>query len=50
MLVAVSLDHAPAFRTAKTAAGFNGTIAKPFRKDDLLGLLKSLGRLTAEAG
>jgi PAS domain S-box-containing protein len=50
MLVAASLDHAPAFRTAKTAAGFNGTIAKPFRKDDLLGLLKSLGRLTAEAG
>jgi PAS domain S-box-containing protein len=48
-LVAASLDHTPAFAEAKTAAGFNSTIAKPFRKEALLGLMKSLGRLTAEA-
>ena len=47
--VAVSLDHSPAFRAQKIAAGFNTTIAKPFRKDDLLGLLAALGRLPAEA-
>ena len=48
--VAVSVDHSPAFRTQKIAAGFNATIAKPFRKDDLLGLLAALGRLPVEAG
>jgi PAS domain S-box-containing protein len=48
--VAVSIDHSPAFRAAKIAAGFNATIAKPFRKDDLLGLLATLGRLPVEAG
>ncbi len=47
--VAVSLEHSPAFRTAKTTIGFNTTVAKPFRKDDLLGLLSSLGRLSAGA-
>ncbi len=47
--VAVSLDHSPAFRTQKVAAGFNATLAKPFRKDDLLALLASLGRLPVEA-
>jgi PAS domain S-box-containing protein len=44
MLVAVSVEHSPAFRAAKTAIGFNTTIAKPFRKDDLLGMLASLRR------
>jgi CheY-like chemotaxis protein len=48
--VAVSLEHSPAFRTAKTTIGFNTTVAKPFRKDDLLGLLASLGRASVEAG
>ncbi|HSJ99247.1 MAG TPA: response regulator, partial [Myxococcota bacterium] len=38
-LVAVTLEHSPAFREAKLAAGFDATLAKPFRKDDLLGLL-----------
>ncbi len=47
--VAVSVDHSPAFRAQKLAAGFNATIAKPFRKDDLLGLLATLGRLPVEA-
>ena len=38
-LVAISLEHSLRFREAKTAIGFNGTLAKPFRKDDLLALL-----------
>jgi PAS domain S-box-containing protein len=42
--VAASLEHSERFRAAKTATGFNATIPKPFRKDDLLALLKSLGR------
>ena len=44
MFVAVSIEHSPAFRAAKTAIGFNTTVAKPFRKEDLLGMLGSLGR------
>jgi CheY-like chemotaxis protein len=48
IIVAASLDHSPKFRIAKTAIGFNVTIAKPFRKDDLVALLKSLGRATVE--
>ncbi len=48
--VAASLDHSPAYRAQKIAAGFNSTIAKPFRKDDLLALLAALGRMPAEAG
>ena len=48
-LVAVSLEHSPAFRAAKTAIGFNATVAKPFRKDDLMALLAELGRLPVEA-
>ncbi len=48
-IVATSLDHSPKFREAKVAGGFDATLAKPFRKDDLLGLLESLGRLAAEA-
>jgi CheY-like chemotaxis protein len=49
ILVAVSFDHSPAYRSAKRAIGFDATLAKPFRKDDLLGLLESLGRVAAEA-
>ena len=48
-LVALSLEHSPQFRAAKTAMGFNATLGKPFRKDDLMGLLATLGRVTAEA-
>lgn len=47
-LVAASLDHSPAYRKAKLAAGFDATVAKPFRKDDLLAILQSLGRLAVE--
>jgi CheY-like chemotaxis protein len=40
-IVAISLEHSPAFREAKVAAGFNATLGKPFRKDDLLALLEA---------
>ena len=43
-LVAVSLEHSPAFREARLAQGFNATLAKPFRKDDLLALLARVVR------
>ncbi|HST00572.1 MAG TPA: response regulator, partial [Usitatibacter sp.] len=42
-LVATHLDHSPAYRKAKLAQGFDATVGKPFRKDDLLGLLESRG-------
>ena len=48
-LVAVSLEHSPKFRQDKTSIGFNSTLAKPFRKDDLLGLLGTLAREPAES-
>jgi PAS domain S-box-containing protein len=48
-LAAAHHDHTPEFRAAKKAAGFNVTLVKPFRKDDLLALLRSLGRATAQA-
>ncbi|HLX22577.1 MAG TPA: response regulator, partial [Usitatibacter sp.] len=35
VFVAVSLDHSPKYREEKLKAGFNATLAKPFRKDDL---------------
>jgi PAS domain S-box-containing protein len=40
-IVAVSLEHSPGFRQEKLAQGFDATIAKPFRKDELLALLKN---------
>ncbi len=43
VFVAVSLDHSPKYREEKLKAGFNATLAKPFRKDDLMGLLASQG-------
>ena len=39
LLVAASADHDEAYREAKVAAGFDATIAKPFRREDLLLLL-----------
>jgi PAS domain S-box-containing protein len=38
-LIALSLDHSEDFHAAKTAIGFNGTLAKPFRKETLGELL-----------
>ena len=43
-LVATSLDHSPRFREERLARGFDGTLAKPFKKDDLLALLAQLHR------
>jgi PAS domain S-box-containing protein len=43
-LVATSLEHSPAFRERKVALGFNTTVAKPFRKDDLLALVHQPAR------
>lgn len=39
LLVAASADHDAAYREAKAAAGFDATIVKPFRREDLLLLL-----------
>jgi len=38
-IVATSLEHGPEFDAAKTAIGFNATLAKPFRKETLGGLV-----------
>jgi CheY-like chemotaxis protein len=50
IIAAASLEHSPAFREAKVALGFTTTIAKPFRKDDLLALLATLHREPVAAG
>jgi CheY-like chemotaxis protein len=47
-IVATSIDHSPGFNAAKTAIGFNDTLAKPFRKETLTGQLGV--HATAEAG
>jgi CheY-like chemotaxis protein len=44
ILVAVSLEHSPAFKAAQLSQGFNATLAKPFRKDDLVALLGAMRR------
>ncbi|HRE13498.1 MAG TPA: response regulator, partial [Usitatibacteraceae bacterium] len=44
-LVATSIDHSPAFRDARKAEGFDDTLAKPFKRDDMLALLRSIGKL-----
>jgi PAS domain S-box-containing protein len=49
-LYATSLDHSPAFTRAKVAEGFDGTLAKPFRRDGLFAILTALGKLPDEAG
>ena len=49
-IYATSLDHSPAFTEAKLAEGFDGTLAKPFRRDNLLAILASIGKLPDEAG
>jgi len=46
-IVATSIDHGPEFEAAKTAIGFNATLAKPFRKETLGGLVAA--RPTAQA-
>jgi PAS domain S-box-containing protein len=46
-IVATSVEHSPAFREAKLKMAFDATVAKPFRKDDLLALLASPQRESA---
>ena len=41
-------EHSKDFNAAKTAIGFNATLAKPFRRETLGELLRP--RATAEAG
>ena len=48
-IVAASLEHSPRYREEKLAAGFDATIAKPFRKDDLLALLAVRSREPEQA-
>jgi len=49
-IYATSIDHSPAFSGAKRAEGFDGTLAKPFRRDNLLAILAEIGKLPDEAG
>jgi len=42
-LVAISLEHSPAWREARQAEGFDATLAKPFRPEPLLELLETFG-------
>jgi hypothetical protein len=49
ILVAASLEHSPAYRKARLAHGFDSTIAKPFRREDLLSLLKGQREPTRSA-
>lgn len=44
-IYATSLDHSPAFTKQKLAEGFDGTLAKPFRRDNLFAILAAIGRL-----
>ena len=44
-IYATSIEHSLAFRERKLGEGFDGSMGKPLRKDDLLGVLRSLGKL-----
>lgn len=48
-LVATTLEHSPKFREEKVAQGFDATLGKPFRKDELLALLATLHREPASS-
>ncbi|MBX3671705.1 MAG: response regulator [Burkholderiales bacterium] len=48
-IYATSIDHSPAFREAKLAEGFDGTLAKPFRRDAFLAILAAMGKLPDES-
>ena len=43
-IVAIAEAHSAGFHAAKTAIGFNATLAKPLRKEHLLALLDAVGR------
>jgi len=44
-IYATSIDHSPVLRERKIAEGFDGTLAKPFKRDDVFAVLKAIGRL-----
>jgi len=48
-IVAITIEHSPQLREEKTAQGFDGTLSKPFRKDELLALLATLLREPASS-
>jgi CheY-like chemotaxis protein len=48
-LVATAAQHSPEFHAAKTAIGFNATLAKPFRREGLATLLAELRQAPATA-
>ncbi len=48
-IYATSIDHSPAFRAEKIAQGFDGTLAKPFRRDTFLTILAEMGKLPEES-
>jgi two-component system sensor histidine kinase/response regulator len=47
--VAVSTEHSLSYRETRLAQGFDATLGKPFRKDDLLALLDAKARARAPA-
>jgi CheY-like chemotaxis protein len=47
-IVAISLDHSPAWRVARLAEGFDATLAKPLRPEPMAELLAALGLQPAE--
>jgi CheY-like chemotaxis protein len=44
-IYATSIDHSAAYRDAKMAQGFDGTLPKPIRRENLLDILASIGKL-----
>ena len=49
-IVALSLDHSPAWREARLAEGFDATLAKPLRPEPMAELLATLGPQAETAG
>jgi PAS domain S-box-containing protein len=48
-IIAISTEHSAAFDKAKKAIGFTSTLPKPFRKEDLMALVESIGRVADAA-
>lgn len=49
-IYATNLGHSPGFSEARLAEGFDGTLAKPFRRDNFLAVLSAIGKLPDEQG
>jgi CheY-like chemotaxis protein len=47
-IIATSLAHSLDWRDARIAEGYDGTLAKPFRRDAVLAILHSIGKLADE--